>query len=155
MSAQKDAFSQWLMELNSQWGLDCLELDANNQCHLLLDNHELSFALSSDEQELSLWSPVASADSFLGDAERLTQLLVMNFNDTASLAGSTFAMDSDRRRLLLCFRVAIQGLDAHTLGNILRNFGETISHVVGELLVLANCGKERREPANNFPYLRP
>ncbi|WLQ16518.1 CesT family type III secretion system chaperone [Hahella aquimaris] len=153
MSAQKDTFSQWLMELNNQWGQDCLALDASNQCHLLLDNHELSFALSNDEQELSLWSPVASAEPFLGNAERLTELLVMNFSDH-TLAGSTFAMDSRHSRVLLCFRVPIKGLDAHSLGNVLRNFGETISHVEGELLALANRGEESREPAGSFPYLR-
>ncbi|MDG9669328.1 CesT family type III secretion system chaperone [Hahella sp. CR1] len=153
MSTQRDVFSQWLMELNNQWGLTCLALDASNQCHLLLDDHELSFGLSNDEQELSLWSPVASAESFLGNAERLTELLVMNFNDD-SLVGSTFAMDNGRSRLLLCFRVPIKGLDAHSLGNVLRNFGETISHVEGELLVLANRGVESSESAGCFPYLR-
>ncbi|AZZ92627.1 hypothetical protein EUZ85_18610 [Hahella sp. KA22] len=154
MSAQRDAFSQWLMELNSQWGLDCLALDANNQCHLLLDNHELSFGLSNDEQELSLWSPVASTESFLGNAERLTELLVMNFNDTASLAGSTLAMDKDHRHILLCYRTTVKALDAHSLGCVLQNFGETISIVARKLMASVNNENEGRASENGALYLR-
>ena len=127
MSTQKDLFEQWLLELNHQWGVDCLKLSSTMRCHLTVGRSKVSFALSPDEREILLWSAVTSADRFLKDRELLTNLLILNCSEV-SLGGTTFSIDQDRRYILLNYRAPIKILDAQELGNLLWNFAEAASN---------------------------
>ncbi len=125
MGAKREAVKQWLMALNQEWGLNCLVLNSENQCHLQIGKHELSFSLSDDEQELVLWSPVYPIEPFLKKTDLLVDLLALNYNE-ASLAGSTISIDKDHRQILISYRASISQMDAHSLGDLLCNFNETV-----------------------------
>jgi hypothetical protein len=137
MSAQLNTFNQLLIQLNQQWNVDCFVLDEHKQCHLILGQHEISFSLSDDDQELSLWSPVTDAQRVINEKELLIELLMLN-HEATFLAGATFSIDRDRRYVLLNFHTPINALDALELGNLLSNFTETVSTAEAEITDLQN-----------------
>ena len=128
MSTQREMIVQWLMELNQQWGVDCLKLDSNHQCHLHIGKTDLSFGLSDNEQDVLLWSPLMPADKFLEDQELLTKLLVLNYDEPA-LSGSALSLDSERRFIVLGYRMITHGKDAQKFGDLLCNFTNTVEAV--------------------------
>jgi hypothetical protein len=137
MSTQLNTVNQLLIQLNQQWKVDCFVLDEHKQCHLKIGAHEISFALSDDDQELSLWSPVTDAQRVINEKELLVELLMLN-HEATFLAGATFSIDRDQRYVLLNYHVPVNTLDALELGNILSNFCETVSTAEAEITKLQN-----------------
>jgi hypothetical protein len=137
MSTQLNTVNQLLMQLNQQWNVDCFVLNEHKQCHLKIGAHEISFALSDDDQEISLWSPVTDAQRVINENALLTELLMFN-HEATFLAGATFSIDRDQRYVLLNYHVPVNTLDALELGNILNNFCETVSKAEAEITELQN-----------------
>jgi hypothetical protein len=73
MSAQLDTVNQLHLQLNQQWNVDCFALDENKQCHLILGSHEISPALSDDDQEVSFWSTTTNAQRVINEADLMSQ----------------------------------------------------------------------------------
>ena len=122
VSNQREVVVRWLRELNREWGVDCMNLDSSGECHLVVSGSKVSFAISDDDHEILLWSPVASAQRYLESRELLAKLLVFNSSESA-MAGGSLSVDRDRRYILLTYRVPISGLDCREFGELLNWFG--------------------------------